>query len=239
MRKNVLFLFLLLTVSGTVFSDTFSKYVTPAEKKSLENGEILIKKHSSYKKLSLSRTTATEKTLDLIKKLDPSYITEIIQIKPYKGNEKLIEKVDAALMDIEDYTGIPYYSERHEKWYELYSSAKVTQKKTNGNKTFILADLEMSVFGIVKTQIEVEKNEDSYFYCSKNLNTLRYHDRFDAVDPQAFKSSITVFRDGDNWILYGTGGIDVPRIPFISGRIETSFLNRTKSFCNFIFGKLK
>lgn len=238
MKKIFLLFISLLLLSSTIYADPFTKYLTKNERTKLENGEVVIKKLSNYKKLSISSNNSTKRTLDIMKKLDPSYITEIIQIKPYKGNEDIIEKVDAALMDIEDYAGIPYYSERQEKWYELYGWTKVTDLKEEENKRVVQADMYMSVFDVVKTEIETEKNEESYFYSSMNLNVLRYHDKFDAVGKKKFKSSIIIFRDGDNWILYGIGGVDVPRIPFVSDRIETSFLNRTKSFCNFIFEKL-
>ena len=52
-------------------------------------------------------------------------------------------------------------------------------------------------------------------------------------------SCITVFRDGDNWILYGIGGVDALKLWFIEDRVETSFINRIKTFCNFIFTKLE
>ena len=49
---------------------------------------------------------------------------------------------------------------------------------------------------------------------------------------------ILLFKDEDNWILYGIGGVNAPKIPFFSERIEVSFINRIKTFCNFIFTKL-
>ena len=52
------------------------------------------------------------------------------------------------------------------------------------------------------------------------------------------KSAITVFRDGDNWVLYAIGGVDTYKIFFLEDRVETSFINRIKSFCSFIFTKI-
>ncbi len=225
-------------ISTNLFGDAFSKYMTKDERAKLEKGEVVIKKLSNYKKLSVTSNEYTKPTIDILKKLDPSFISEVIQVLPYEGNENIIHDVERALNDFDSYAGIPYFSERQQKWYELYSSAKATEITKTDNKTKILADLEMSVFGIVKTQIDTVKNENSYFYSTKNLNVLRYHDKFDAVGKEKFKSSIVIYRDGDKWILYGVGGVDVPRIPFVSGRIETSFLNRTKSFCKHIFEQL-
>lgn len=239
MKKIILALTMVFSLIATnLFADPFSKYLSKDERAKLEKGEVVIKKLSNYKKLSVASNDYTKPTIDIIKKLDPSFISEVIQILPYKGNEDIISKVETALNDFDSYAGIPYFSERQQKWYKLYASAKATEITKNDNKTKILADLEMSVFGVVKTEINTEKTDTSYFYTTKNLNILRYHDKFDAVGKQKFKSAIVIYKDGENWILYGVGGVDVPRLPFISDRIETSFLNRTKSFCKHIFEQL-
>ena len=51
------------------------------------------------------------------------------------------------------------------------------------------------------------------------------------------KICILLIRDGDNWILYGIGGVNAPRVPFFTERIQTSFINRINTFCSFIFKK--
>ena len=95
----------------------------------------------------------------------------------------------------------------------------------------------MEPFGIIHETIQLKRTPDSVFYSSVNLNKLRYKDEFDCVWPKKLKICIILIRDGDNWILYGAGGVNAPRIPFFTERIETSFINRIKTFCNFIFTK--
>ena len=95
----------------------------------------------------------------------------------------------------------------------------------------------MEPFGTVKESIEITKSEDSILYSAVNTNKLRYFDKFDCVGPQKMKICILLFRDGDNWILYGIGGVNAPRIPFFIERIQTSFINRINTFCSFIFKK--
>ena len=82
------------------------------------------------------------------------------------------------------------------------------------------------------------KEIDTILYFSENLNTLKYYDDFKCVSPNKMNMDVLLFRDGDNWILYGIGGVNAPKIPFFSERIETSFINRIKTFCNFVFTKL-
>ena len=96
----------------------------------------------------------------------------------------------------------------------------------------------MSLFGKFNSQINVTKDGNFYFYELKNMENLIYHEKFTAVKSKKMVSCITVFRDGDNWVLYAIGGVDVPKLWFLKDRIETSFMNRIKTFCNFIFSKI-
>ena len=96
---------------------------------------------------------------------------------------------------------------------------------------------DMDPFGKVYETIYLTETSNSVYYSSINTNKLRYKDEFDCVWPRKLKICIILFRDGDNWVLYGIGGVNAPRIPFFTERIETSFINRIKAFCSFIFSK--
>ena len=93
----------------------------------------------------------------------------------------------------------------------------------------------MEPFGIIKEDIEIKKDNDSILYSAINKNLLSYYDKFNCVWPEKLMICIYLHRDGDNWILYGVGGVNAPRIPFFTQRIETSFINRIKTFCDYIF----
>ncbi len=174
--------------------------------------------------------------------MNPKYLAEIIQIKPYKGNENLPEVLTQLLYNVSDYKGIPYYSERRQKYFNLYDSAAISSEKvisSNANSTVkeLEAVFEMEPFGTVYETINLTQTTNSVYYSSINNNKLRYKDEFDCVWPKKLKICIILFRDGDNWVLYGIGGVNAPRIPFFTERIETSFINRIKTFCSFIFSK--
>ena len=53
------------------------------------------------------------------------------------------------------------------------------------------------------------------------------------------KSIVVIVRQGDSWVLYGVGAVDAPSIFFLRDRVETSFMNRIKTFCTFFFNKNK
>ena len=238
MKKLLLFLSLLFIFSF-IYADPFNDKLTAEERQTIASGEILIKNinFDKYMCLTEEATPLAPELISVIKDLNPKYLAEVIQIKPYKGNEDLPERLEKLLDNVPEYAGIPYFSERKQKWYNLYDSAEIIEKKEIGSKKFIKADLIMEPFDLVNEEIEISKDLDSILYMAVNTNKLRYLDKFDCVWPYKMKISILLFRDGDNWVLYGIGGVNAPRIPFFTERIQTSFINRIKTFCSFIFKK--
>jgi len=225
-----------LFLNAQIFNDNLSE----ADFTALKSGQILIKNINYHRNMCLAQGCGevSDELIKDIKKLSPKYLAEVIQIRPYEGNEKLPEKLEEILNNVSDYAGIPYYSERHDTYWDLYDSAEILSVVENGNRKTIRADLEMSPFGTVQENIEIRKDPGSILYIATNLNKLNYLGKFDCVWPQKMKICIFLVRDGENWILYGIGGVNAPRIPFFTERIETSFINRIKTFCNFIFSKI-
>lgn len=238
--KRFSVLLTILFLGTTIFANPFNDKLTSEEQVQLSNGEVLIRNINYPKYMCLADGTnqMADNLIASIKSLNPKYLAEVIQIKPYAGNEDLPQKLEQLLLNVSDYAGIPYWSERHECYFDLYSSAEIKQIENKGDKINIKADLEMSPFGLVHENIEISKSADSIFYFTENTNTLSYHDQFKCVYANKMNMDILLFRDGENWVLYGIGGVNAPRIPFFTERIETSFINRIKTFCNFIFNKL-
>ena len=218
----------------------FDGALSQKELDDLTGGKILVRTIDKYKNMSIkSSNKGAEKLRAEIKDLNPNYLAEVIQIKPYKGNEDLIRKFRAALEDISSYAGIQYWSVQHERYYDLYSTAAVVGKtEVDENTVRYNADLEMQPFGMIHMPITIEETGDYLFYYSTNNNSLKFEEKFNCVNKQCMKSAVVVFRDGDNWILYGAGGVRALRIPLIEKRVETSLINRIKTFYNFIYEKL-
>ena len=236
-------IFVLLVIQNS-FAGVFNKNLTAEEQKTLDRGEVLIKNIAYQKNMSLNKdyNTDCQALTEEIKHLSPKYLAEIIQIKPYKGNENLPEILTSLLYNVSDYTTIPYYSVRAEAWYNLYDAAEILKETViTQNATTTSKELEvlftMQPFDKVYETINLTQTSSSVYYSSINTNKLRYLDQFDCVWPKKLKMCIILFRDGENWVLYGIGGVNAPRIPFFTERIETSFINRIKTFCSFIFSK--
>ena len=244
-RKVIAVLFFFLIAQNLFSGELFNKNLTDEDRETLKTGQVLIKNIAFQKKMCLNSGCYAEADalISEIKALNPKYLAEIIQIKPYKGNENLPDVLEELLYNVSDYEGIPYYSVRAEGWYNLYDSAEIKSEKilNEDEKTIekeIQADFVMSPFGTIHETIILKKSDESVYYSAINNNKLRYFDEFDCVWPRKLRICIVLINDGENWILYGIGGVNAPRIHFFTERIETSFINRIKTFCNFIFTKI-
>lgn len=244
-KTSAIIISIFLFITQTAFGgELFNKNLTDDERQTLKSGQVLIKNIGNQKKSCLNSgyNSDCDKLIAEIKDLNPKYLAEIIQVKPYKGNENLPQVLEELLYNVSDYVGIPYWSERNQKYYDLYDSAEITEEKilSQGISSVskeLSVTFGMKPFGTVYETIMLSRSPSSVYYSSVNLNKLRYNDQFDCIWPKKLKICIILIRDGDNWILYGTGGVNAPRIPFFTERIETSFINRIKTFCNFIFTK--
>ena len=238
--KKITQLVLISTLFITsLFADPFNNKLTADERSVINGGELIIKNINYEKNICLKKgvNSLGDKLLSEIYDLNPKYLAEVIQYKPYKGNEDLPKRLEELLNNVPEYAGIPYYSERHDTWYNLYDSAEIVEVIENGDSKTIRADLVMEPFDVVHEDIEISKSSEAILYSAVNSNKLRYLDKFDCIWPRKMKICILLFRDGDNWVLYGIGGVNAPRVPFFTERIQTSFINRINTFCSFIFKK--
>ncbi|MGP1458433.1 MAG: DUF6675 family protein [Treponema sp.] len=240
MKQIHLFSLFFCAAAFSVHALPFDGTLSEQELSDLNEGKIIVRTIDKYKNMSVQSSNAgVEKLRAEIKELNPNYLAEVIQIKPYKGNENLMRTLRAALENISDYAGIQYWSVRHEQFYDLYSSAAVVgSERRDENTVQYNADLEMEPFGVIHTPIIIEETGDYLLYHTTNNNTLKFEGKFNCVNKRSMKSAVVLFRDGDNWILYGAGGVKALRIPMIEKRVETSLINRIKTFYNFIYEKL-
>ena len=237
--KRWIFALSLIFISFSIHAAPFNSKLNEDDRKVLEEGKLLLKNINFQKNMSLSKEYLAlgDSLYNEMDALNPKYLAEVIQFKPYKGNEDMPARLEETLNNVSEYAGIPYYSEHSEKWYKLYDSAEITDERTEGNKKIITADLIMEPFDYVNERIEISTDNEAILYIATNTNKLRYLDKFDCIWPEKMKICILLFRDGDHWVLYGLGGVNAPRIPFFTERIQTSLINRINTFCTYIFEK--
>lgn len=239
MKKMTSITFMLIAFIVGLNAQVFNGKLTADEQQKLANGELIIRNIGKAKNISVNKINPVlSATVEAIEDLNPSYLAEVIRMVPYSGNENLLETLRPIILNLEDYVGIPYYSERHETYYDLYSSVDIKSFADDGSTAKVNAVMEMSPFGGIDTDILLKTDEASLYYENTNLNNLKYHEGITVVKKNNMKSIITVFRSGDSWILYGIGGVKAPSIFFLRDRVETSFMNRIKTMCSYFFEQL-
>ena len=220
--------------------DVFNDNLSVEERAVLSSGETLIKNTSSYKKMCLEASNPqVQKLRQTVMEMKPAYFAEVIKEYPVQGREDLPSVFAQLVTDVSSYAGIPYFSERKQKYYDLYTWAKITSSSQEGNTLKMMADFEMKPFGEVSMRIETEVGKDYFWYESTNTTLMRYYDKFDCVKPENMKSLIVIFKSGDKWVLYGAGAVKAPSIFFLRDRVDTSFMNRIKAFCAYFFAKME
>lgn len=238
-KKNVFF----LAFASIVFQLSalpFNKNLTKEDEERLFRGEAVDRTLRNWKFLSLdSQNEGARKLREVFASLKPNYLGEIVRLKNVEGNEDLPKKMKSSLLDFPSYVGIPYYSKQHDKIYDLYSSAKVREHKSlpDGKEEF-LVDLVMQPFGNIETLITVEEGEDYFIYISENKNKLRYNGKIACIGEGKLKCVLVVFKSEGKYVLYAAGGAKAIRFPVIEKRVETSLINRIKTFASFIYDKL-
>jgi hypothetical protein len=247
MKRPVFALRILFLALGMIFTaprmfplepGIFNANLTPEERAKLDAGEILIRNIGKPKAISLEPINSDAvSAIESIKSLDPNYLVEVIQVRPYIEGEDLTGRLKSILLDIPSYKGIPYWSVTNQQWFELYSSATVERTQTQGSVTEVGATLVMDPFTPIDAAIRVSGTGDSLLYSMVNNNNLKA-EGITAIKKGCMNSTILVFRRKDSLVLYGIGGVKAPVIFFLKQRIERSFMNRIKTFCMFVYEKL-
>lgn len=230
-------LFMLFSAAAVQAQSVFNANLSAEEQQKLAAGEVVIRNTGSVSKLCVNGVNpVVQKALDTTKSVKPAYLAEIILVRPYKDG--IIEQFEQLVTDIPSYVGIPYYSEHNGIWVDLYSSANTKSFTQTAGGTDAQTDLYMEPFGIITTDIHTECQSDTYYYESRNASKVKYNG-ITCVNKNNMRSIIVIFRDGDNLVFYGIGAVNAPTFSFIRDRVELSFMNRIKTFCNFFFEKLQ
>ena len=234
----------LLVTAGLGAEELFNSKMSDSEKSTIERGEVLIRNIGKSANISINPDIhpAVRRAVGIITRLKPSYLAEVIQMRPY--DPELIPRMEKILLDVPGYKGIPYYSERGGRFYDLYSAAKVKTQEEREGITTIDAALVMPPFSpydvrITMTQ-ETIAERASLFYQMENSSKITAEDMsaITVAKDRGMQSLIVVFPYEDQFVFYGIGGVNAPVIFFLKERIQVSFINRIKTFCMYVYEKL-
>ena len=162
MKKTVsISFFCAVLCTFSAFALPFNNKLSKAELADLESGKVVVRNISRASNMCLEASSeSAQKIIRDINDLNPSYLAEVIQVRPYAGNEDLPARLEDTLMNISDYVGIPYYSEHNKTYYDLYSSAVIKDDfiGEDGLTRKVKADLTMEPFGLIETSISISAN---------------------------------------------------------------------------------
>lgn len=217
----------------------FNARLSEKELLDLRNGEVVC---NSIKKLKFSRINAipeTQAMLDMVNTVNPNHLAEIIKILPYEGYENLTEIVSQMLKNEESYTKVPFSIDDDGEVRYLYTVAKIESIRTIDEKEEIIERFKMPPLDEFTGKIDSEKLGAYFLYKMENTSKIKYKGFITAVGKKKMIAVISIFRYGDNWIIYALGGVDLIWLPFIGNTVDRAFYNRIKKFCLFTFEKLE
>lgn len=217
----------------------FNDRLTGREILSLRNGEVVCNSIGKVKYSRVNDIPETGQLLSAVKKVNPNHLAEIIKIIPYEKYENLIEIVSKMLKSEESYTKVPFYMTDEGNVRYLYADAKIEGIEEKDGKQIIVERFLMRPLDYYTARIEAEQRGTYYFYQMKNTTKVRYKSFFSAIGKENMIAVISIFRYGDNWIIYALGGVDIIKLPFIDKAVDRAFYSRIKAFCLFTFETLE
>ena len=235
--KQMLLLFLLLaplSLSALPFSGT----LTEQERQDLAHGAIVMRNLGAKKPLSLTANHPMARQFtEKMKRLKPIFCMEVMQIRPYKGNEDLTQLVKELVTDLPRYLEIPYYSVQYQGTSPLFSVAEQTGLSITGGRMELTANLKMDPFSLFETKIEIRESGDALYFMAENTERIKYS-VLTAVKPHQMHAGLVIIRTGDTWVLYAAGGVHAGFLFFFQNRIEQAFVNRIKDFTTYFITQL-
>ena len=216
----------------------FNERLSGGEVLALRKGEVVCNSIGKLKYARINEIPETEQLISAVREVNPNHLAEIIKILPYKKYENLTEIVSKMLKDEESYTKVPFAMNEDGSTRYLYSLAQIQDIQQEEEKEVITEKFIMPPLDYFIGRIESEKIGSYFFYKMKNTNRIKYK-IFSAVGKRKMIAVISIFRYGENWIIYALGGVDIIRLPFIDKAVDRAFYNRIKAFCLFTFANLE
>lgn len=251
MSKKFFILYFLFTFSLPFFPQSvvkimdgeinylFNERLTGAEILALRNGDVVCNSIGKLKYSRINHIPEFTQLISAVKNVNPNHLAEIIKILPYKKYRNLTEIISVMLKDEKSYTCAPYFIDDDGDVHYIYADARIETIDIKDGKEIITERFLMKPLDYFTGQIESKKLGNFYFYQMQNLSRVRYKSFISAVGKGKMIAVISIFRYGDNWIIYALGGVDIIRLPFIDKRIDRAFYRRIRAFCLFTFERLE
>lgn len=213
--------------------------LTVKELESLRAGNAIVREVKSASTLTLAPFDAEAASIrKSVTELKPNYLTEVIAIIPFRNGARQMERLAATISDVEGYVGIPYWSARMAKRYDLFDKMNILSRKSLPGGALIEAEQHMKPFEDYKASYEYRMGESSLAFRSINLSPISYKG-VRSVAPGGMKWYLYVFHSGDFLVYYGVGAVKAfDMLGLIRDRLEVSFIGRVDAFFDYMFVRL-
>ena len=235
---RALALALLLGASASVLSaQPFPfKNLSAGETSALAEGKSVFRQPSGWKDLSVPSAAPFAKDIeDTVRKLGANYLGEVVMVLPKAANPDLLPDLARGLADVESHTGIPYWSRRNKKYFDLYSRVTVIERTGSAAEGGLVADLYMKPFDDYRARYSWSLRGERLSFLSTNLTHLSY-DGKKAVSPGDMVWRMEAYADGDRWVLYGVGAVKAfDMFGLLRDRLSESFMGRIEAFFGYMY----
>jgi hypothetical protein len=213
--------------------------LTDVELADLTAGGTVFRQPSSWRNLSVPPAAPFYKEMeDTIRKGGHNYIGEVILVLPKVKAESLLPRLEERLLDFEGYAGIPYWSTRREKYFDLFDWVRVTKEPAGGRKKQkdgLETTQYMEPFGEYGSMYKWDFRPDSLVFSGVNTSSLSY-DAIKAVSPGNLIWRMHAYQQGDYWVFYGLGAVKAfDMLGVLRDRLSASFMGRIEAFFRYVY----
>lgn len=240
MKSRVFTLFMLLAPAAPGISAQPQPFrnLSSEEAASVSAGESVFRRPSGWKDLSVPAAAPfAEDIEETVRKLGANYIGEVVLVLPQAANPDLLAVLARSLADVEGHVGIPYWSRRYQKNFDLFTWVKVLERSGTESEGGLSSEQYMKPFDPYRARYSWSLRGDRLSFLSTNLSHLSYDGR-KAVSPGGMVWRLEAYAEGDRWILYGIGAVKAfDMLGLLRDRLSESFMGRIEAFFGYIYKK--
>lgn len=211
------------------------------ESRALAAGQTLFRQPSNWRGLSMPADAPFYKEIeDELRKGGHNYLGEVLMVLPRARAEALIPALREKLLNFEGYAGIPYWSRRNQKYYELFDWVRVSAGPApalRGPSGRLAAKHYMRPFGEYDSEYLWEFSGGALRFSGQNTTPL-FYEGVRAVAPGQLIWRLRAYPLGESWVFYGLGAVKAfDMLGAMRERLSASFMGRIEAFFKHVYGE--
>lgn len=239
-RRRIGLCFVLAALAaGRVFAAGPFAGLSAAEEAALARGEALVRTPSGASRLSPPEgAPGAGELLESMQRLKPNYLVEVIAVVR-GGDPAVLDRLASALSSPEGWVGIPYFSKRHDRTYDLYDLSAATSRSRLPDGESFEARHHMQPFENYTARYELKRTAESLVFSGATTSPLVYKG-VRATGPGDLQWRILAWKGPDAWYFYGVGAVRAfDLFGAARERLEPSFIGRTEAFFEFMRSRFR